>query len=1231
MPQEVFCNEVVNNHTSQYVGCGVILNGIITDDGMIYDFFNNCHHINDSGDSYIYDIPNIVESGLYHDEEYTYINSNKIIDLCTQDPYVELDAADDLAEHMSQYEDTCFYGIDLNEVITYLDHGKRIRFGILFPMYYFQNSNLDNKVGRVITKLWGFAVQSAISGGMPHVDNNIDPVEYSPGNTDYGVQWAMNVPGLVYECCKKCEGFYELISFNENDEYSNQTVTLDELELILQGVQHGLNILNICDNGFIFNQVLQNMTYNIGTNIDKKRWFDFETRNQSYRNVRAAGEDGFSPQDSPDGNMVNTVLQYWNSAYNGEDGDYDNNRIIISESQDIIYANQYPIFIMKINETEEYGEFSGDSELEIRTYWNDSDCSAHRPEKVYIDLYVHVGNSTFYYDTVTMCREDDRIDRYCWEHLFQVPLNYNGSAITWYIKERDIPFRDSNGNPIFISGQSCYNITYYHQATTQLGELGVSQYDSTINRNSEAIYNTKSKHFLKQTVNITLEKVWIPDGCFDCNTSAEFTLQFLYGKDPITINGTFNQHSYQYFNYSIMDSLVGGVDTISLTETTNGWNYLVDISDDCRYIKVTNLCSTTSATPIDRSEIGNLFYFEVNPNDYIVSQCQADGFGVSGHWGDWENDEGRKLLYKICYHPVNFTNYTPNSQEYINFISSGWMYYIPHNNLKDGNGNITALNGFEFPISNAHDEIIVPFTAEMANAEDTKVRIYIGCAREHVDARKLDRFKLNTWRVKKGMWELASVQDYPNPDSMPIRCGGYINSLYGLSVSGSDLEQTSLNGDPAALTDTWRNLIKTDLSKLPFTMDGDTRPKPPGYSLYSGGHMAHAQETEYFYLGGNNLIPKYLHNQQLVWRQWKFSGLDPDPSYAFVLNDEYTPSNSNEANPWNSMKSMYARLLENNKNLVDIENLIIPPPYNDFMYYHTFANTGLGFDAGGLMNVSTYPALVDYDGGTGAVAPFMGMYKNCKYISIIGPEHFLREEPDILLSGCGLNYYDSMFMGCTNLTICKVMFFLQYGFPHGVCHNMFRGCSLEDQEVTIIFQDLWPGLHEMSTGSGTHAFHGMFRNTHLPEFQDLGNVDPSVMIPPFIFAQMYQGWKPSQGQSINLKFANIGDGAFWKMFALSGYVEKIGIEVEGNLYGKWSFGKMLWGCYNLNGINVKFNTWRGRGGTESINPRYGTYRWVMGAGLAQSNCNFVRYSSQLRKVRGYNRIPRHWSVTTQQW
>ena len=258
---------------------GVILDHVITDDGLKYDFFNNCHRVTESGKAWIYEAcveagsvggvdvtdygDNISKSKIGMFEGKICLYSNMILDLDTPNPYNLDTAAADIGKHIDNLDPVTYYNFDVESIINGIDSGDRICFAVLLNMYYYGFIVDQVDPGGTVhyrlpyssritprARLWANAVTDSINNGTrqgnpPGSYGKIaDWPGYPQGEGMYGSEYSMDHPGLVFECFKERAGATEYIirSFNEFDNYSEYRVSRERLSSILKGNHWGLQI-----------------------------------------------------------------------------------------------------------------------------------------------------------------------------------------------------------------------------------------------------------------------------------------------------------------------------------------------------------------------------------------------------------------------------------------------------------------------------------------------------------------------------------------------------------------------------------------------------------------------------------------------------------------------------------------------------------------------------------------------------------------------------------------------------------------------------------------------------------------------------------------------------------------------------------------------------------------------------------------------------------------------------
>ena len=1184
-------------------GGSMILSGVINDNGDVFDFFNKSHHVDNSGQSFIYDLIEIsgmsgvdwdtdyitwstiygsrVEEYAEVDDNTTYfLNSNQIIDLSTVDPYGIFSAASDIGTHIDNNDDNCFYCTNSDEIINAMDHGRMFRFCILLHMYYYdyfmphpdwwdayspyfgdtlEPELMPDRRGDRCDRLWYQAVNNSVTNGSRQWDPDsayIDqggtsyhyitdyPEGYSQGHVLYHPYQTYKVPGLVFECFKQCpsSSYYTIRSLNEFDDHNEYMVSGEDMDLILRGIHYGMrHFVDACVYNFGNPTITNLFSYLVDLDYPNNpaypgaHWFRTQ---KCIRNIQGdplsnryvAFDIQYDSQDT-DANMTKYYLENI-STVEIDNVTYPTGSL--DANGDPIEAYNFPVFVTSLGDRSFddvvfVDDLSGSDELEIIKHWADDSCRGVRPPFIDIDLYILEDGVEKYLETLTMTEEEDRVNETTWRHVFPVYKYKNGNSISYVIWEHYIHAHDNN-NVWIGPDPGVYTITYDYPYTHGNFSGG------------SAIYRTKNGYpgyyaEITNTVNynavldlgdvrmdIHITKVW--DGFERCDSNeachcrAETT-------GIININGT--NYDWQSAHHPIDHTVISNVPLINIRgnnfieEKSGDWYMTASHSDNYLEWTVVNVCNEINRYPIDDSEIGNIFYFETDPECInLAGDLNVRGFGVSGNW---RGSMGRPLVYKICYFPVDFDGFKPGTQEYYDWLYKEWTPYYEGNNILDSNGYITA--GSEYndipPLKYSGEDIIVPYNTNLAK-NNIKVRIYIGAERVHRD--RLGTFVLSTYRDTGGQTydKYADNTEYPYNASLgiPIRCGGYINSLYGLSVSG----EKELYNDVNDITDgdirlgIWDNWVETQWHIANIRVNGTEK--------YSKQYVFSNKKAS-----DNNTarVDDWIHSRRL----FRLSGLDYGEGYVNgeperwalggIQNSEvkvWYNSNVPYNNDGGVVKGgMYARLFEGNHNLVDASQLIIPLPYCDLMYFKTFADTGLlsgntiqtAYISSKIAAQHHHPQWAIAAGETEKLpchvfGALKGMYSDCKRISVLYNVAF---HSDHILKGglvIGMHYFDSMFSGVTGLgktedwDINYEQYTTSLGeyFPWGACMNMFArtyGCNYNivntsgnTQETnpnpfgdTVICQVVtdghWfgPRMIRNAQTVGGHAFRGMFQNS----------------------------------------------------------------------------------------------------------------------------------------------------------
>lgn len=929
----------VRDDITRYGG-GMMLSGVINDNGEIFNFFNKNHHVSDSGKSFMYDIMEQSGMGEHSDQARTdnwtttygsrcveqdntdyrpsdtgdpedpdidiFLNSNQIIDLAANS-----EIALDLGNHIDHNDDNCFYRESSDTIIDSINHGGIYQFCILFPMYYYEintnhpdwwkmsspyfgeNMDLDLYPSRQsdrCERLWYNAVTSSVNNGTRqwapessnyYITDYLDG--YSQGNVLYHPYQTYKVPGLVFECYKQCRSsnYYVIQSLNEFDDHQTYQVSEAELNLILRGVQYGLRVFaEACIYDYGEDRSFTNMMrYLIDLNYPNNpdhpdgHWF---RRTRGYNSCEHCRYNVFSLDEpntdlingDPDSVMMQRYLEHMGTVE--IDGNtYPTDSLDING--DPYEEYKFPVFVtctgdQGFDEDIELDDLSGESELEIIKNWMDDSCRAVRPPYIEIDLYILLNSSPVYFKTLRMT-ESDRVDERTWRRVFTVPRYINGNPITYIVQERNIYAYDDNHSQ--IGNVPVYDISYSNIFDGGiLGGLVVFGEDLmyTISiTNTANTNNIEGLGEIHRTVHIT--KVWegFKECDSQCNCRAEASgILFAGGK---SYNWDTDHHPIG--NIDVTDVLLKDINTGNyITETPgSSWFSVISHSDSYLEWQVTNICSNYSGHPIDDSDRGGVFFFEIDQECIsLADDNMVQGFGVSGNW---RQSGSRPLVYKICYHPDNFTEYTPGSVDYYKWLNEGWTPYIPGNNLKDNQGNLTAGSEYESitPRNYSGEDIIVPYNANFAKETGMKARIYIAAERPHHDS--LGTFELSTFSFSgnQSYNKYANNVPYPNNQSrsVPLRCGGYINSLYGISMSGEELWNDPENiQDGDVRLGIWNNWVNTKWLISNIRVNGSNK--------YSKQYVfSNTKASDY----GNARVDDWIHSK----REFRLSDIGYGTNY----------------------------------------------------------------------------------------------------------------------------------------------------------------------------------------------------------------------------------------------------------------------------------------------------------------------------------------------------------------
>lgn len=1149
----------VRDDITRYGG-GMMLSGVINDNGEIFNFFNKNHHVSDSGKSFMYDIMEQSGMGEHSDQSWTdnwtttygskcieqdntdyrpsnigdpedpnidiFLNSNQIIDLAANS-----EIALDLGNHIDHNDDNCFYGENSDTIIDSINHGGIYQFCILFPMYYYEintdhpdwwkmsspyfgeNMDLDLYPSRQsdrYERLWYNAVTSSVNNGtrqwVPessyyYITDYLDG--YSQGNVLYHPYQTYKVPGLVFECYKQCRSsnYYVIQSLNEFDDHQIYQVSEAELNLILRGVQYGLRVFaEACiydygeDRSFTnMMRYLIDLDYPNNPDHSDGHWF---RRTRGYNSCEPCRYNVFSLDEpntdlingDPDSVMMQRYLEHMGTVeIDGNTYPTDS----LDSNGDPYEEYKFPVFVtctgdQGFDEDIELDDLSGESELEIIKNWMDDSCRAVRPPYIEIDLYILLNNSPVYFKTLRMT-ESDRVDERTWRRVFTVPRYINGNPITYIVQERNIYAYDDNHSR--IGNVPVYDISYSN--TFDGGILGglvvfgeELMYTISIT-NTANTNNIEGLGEIYRTVHIT--KVWegFEECDSPCNCRAEASGVLFAGGE--SFNWDTDHHPIG--SIDVTGVLLKNINTGNyITETPgSSWFSVISHSDSYLEWQVTNICNNYSGHPIDDSDKGGVFFFEIDQECIdLADDNMVQGFGVSGNW---RQPGSRPLVYKICYHPDDFTEYTHGSVDYYKWLNEGWTPYIPGNNLKDDQGNLTAGSEYESitPRKYSGEDIIVPYNANFAKETGMKARIYIAAERPHHDS--LGTFELSTFSFSgnQSYNKYANNVPYPNNQSrsVPLRCGGYINSLYGISMNGEELWNDPENiQDGDVRLGVWNNWVNTKWLISNIRVNGSNK--------YSKQYVfSNTKASDY----GNARVDDWIHSK----REFRLSDIGYGTNYIgdsperWALGDIqesevvqwYDGSNQDSTESYSNNLSdniggvlkggMYSRLFEGNHNLVDASQLVIPLPYCDLMYFRTFADTGLIpgnttpsswissriSTSAGIRKNEYYPQWASPEDSS-KVPQFVfgalkGMYAGCKRIVTAYPNcihaQYTNDPNNPLV--IGMHYFDSMFSGVTGLRTCYMFKPIEYSgsesgdgalgnkFPWGACMNMFantHGC-----------------------------------------------------------------------------------------------------------------------------------------------------------------------------------------------
>lgn len=1129
-------------------GGSMILSGVINDNGEVFDFFNKSRHVDNSGQSFIYDLIEMngmkgvewdTNSVSWHTlygtrvEEYDetnnntttyFLNSNQIIDLSTVDPYDIFSASSDIGTHIDNNDDNCFYYTDSNEIIDAMDHGRMFRFCILLHMYYYdyfmphpdwwntyspyfgdtlESELMPDRRGDRCDRLWNQAVYSSVTNGSRQWDPDSAytdeggtsyryitdyPEGYSQGHVLYHPYQTYKVPGLVFECFKQCpsSSHYTIRSLNEFDDHNEYMVSGEDMDLILRGVHYGMrHFVDACVYNFGNSTITNLLSYLVDLDYPNNpaypgaHWFRTQkcirnTQGDPLSDRSVAFGIQYDSQDA-DANMTKYYLENI-STVEIDNVTYPTGSLDANGNP--IEAYNFPVFVTSLGDRSFddvvfIDDLSGSEELEIVKYWSDDSCRGVRPPFIDIDLYILEDGVEKYLETLTMTEEEDRVNETTWRHVFPVYRYKDGNPISYVVREHYI--HAHNNNNVWIGPDpGVYTITYDYPYTNGDFSGGSATYRT---KNGYPGYYTEITNTVNYNavldlgdvrMDVHITKVW--DGFESCDSNEACHCR-AEAVGTININGT--NYNWQSTHHPIDHIVISNVPLINIRgnnfieENSGDWYMIASHSDNYLEWSVVNVCNEINRYPIDDSEIGNIFFFEVDPECINLAADQnVRGFGVSGNW---RGMSGRPLVYKICYYPDSFTGYDPGTPEYYEWLYKGWTPYYEGNNILDSDGYITV--GSEYndipPLKYSGEDIIVPYNANLAK-NNIKVRIYIGAERVHRD--RLGTFVLSTYHGTGAqtyvLYAINTEYPYNGSHGIPIRCGGYINSLYGLSVSG----ENELYNDVNDITDgdvrlgIWDNWVETQWHIANIRVNGTEK--------YSKQYVFSNKKASD---DNNARVDDWIHSRRL----FRLSGLGYGEGYVNgeperwalggIQNSEvkvWYNSNVPYNNDGGVVKGgMYARLFEGNHNLVDASQLIIPLPYCDLMYFKTFADTGLlsgntiqtAYISSKIAAQHHHPQWAIAAGETEkppchVFGALKGMYSDCKRIAVLYNVAF---HSDHILNGglvIGMHYFDSMFSRVTGLgktedwDVHHETYNTSLGtnFPWGACMNMFvgiNGCS----------------------------------------------------------------------------------------------------------------------------------------------------------------------------------------------
>lgn len=1162
-----------------------------------------------------------------------------------------------MGDHLGVHDEVPYYPISVDEVMNILDNGGQIRFAVLFNMYYKAYTDFG---GRELTAKSGGLWEDAISWAIDNVSGySPDPNLFPQDNGDYHPRNAINLPGMVFECRKNCRGsdYYDVKSLNSYDSYQMYSVNSDILDGILRGNHGCLNYIITVSSSDYIGDVMDRLT----------SYFDNE---RSYTSFRWPF-DGTEDEEPDSGHMKSECInnRFW---WDEESQEFIDTTSMDDEGDYIDTPNNYPIFVSVIDQPDEdwdyYNVVSDYESLEdvfgvelndyvpmkIYKYWDDDNCRAFRPESVTIDIYIPNNGLLIYYDTVVMTENQHSLDANLWMTTIEVPCHYGSNdevPITYYVVERRIVvserLKDSIAPSIYPYDAPRYvdvwdttPSTMYHETTVHNLVCGVPpmRWD-TYEYNIKIIDEMQDKS--SGSVMVTIRKEMCAINCSNCNS---------------TFNGTIGGVSWHLDNYKdVWQGMVplSNINT-SMTFTESGdWHYITRHTDNylewtvinCRDAMPDNNCP---GYPIDPSECGDIFYFEVDKSQYNwCNDSSIAGFFVKCH----TNYDYYSLCYKIVYLDIDENpedNWNVSSEDYIKFMLYGWhrlnMYSAYYQALRGELRYGTNKDGGFLDWRGAIVDFNQSDTTEDGN--DRKVRIYICTTKKlgswsNATQTLIGPFSIATLTHDKDNYYRISGDSSSEPkaftpgggesSNLPIRCGGWLGSLYGVKASDiTDLKDPTENF--LCYRTGGHQWYHTNIL-LPFAR------RKFRFSYFYRDKLHRQKLDRGNYTNSSGAIGAGGGPSQKIWE--RFCLFDSTDEIKHHKNEDYMMDYKvyyDSRSGCGTWGDIFDRMFYNMRSLFDASQLRIYKPHVDMQYHRTFMNTGIGWNGIGAKNPrrtvhnDSRDYLPYYDPDEPdteyVFAPFKDMYRGCWHLNAIDNESALMipNNPGDYPKNIGDSYYDSMFRdsGVSDIVGIALPFGSGYDCtPWGVCRGMFAGCR-------SLPGNLRQDLISKATNIKGHAFREMFRDA-VCRFQTMPNSNQALNA--FTFAMTYRratytsSYDPNMGPTYIIENilprTQVWYGVYYRMFEdmgrAAGGVLNQRVEIFANSFNKWSFARMFKSNMAIHQIKVHHTNWYNSGDYKAHED------WVLDVLYRDSNeyipSKFIKPSS-LGKKFGVNRIPK---------